>query len=241
MSIRVAAVVFVVVLAAACTGAGERAPPPADTSASAQPLPPAGVSLGLPPAQRSPAAPQPAVARISIAGYPTLGAAEAPVTIVEFMDYECPYCQGWAQDTLPQLQRQYVDTGKVRYVARDFPLPRHPRARPAAIAAACAGEQGRYWEMHEALFAAAGQLRDADFTAHARHLGLDQAQFDACRSDPRHAVRLDRAFAEARTLGVAGTPTLLIGASAGELAQGRLVTAPDFAALEELLAHYLGR
>lgn len=240
MSIRAVAVVFVVVLAAACTGAPERASPPAEVSGPARP-PPAGVSLGLPSGQRAPAAPQPAVARIGIAGYPTRGAADAPVTIVEFMDYECPYCQGWARDTLPQLQREYVDTGKVRYVARDFPLPRHPRARPAAIAAACAGEQGRFWEMHEALFAAAGQLRDADFTAHASRLGLDAARFDTCRLDPRHGPRLDRAFAEGRALGVAGTPTLLIGASAGDLAQGRLVTAPDFAALEELLAHYLGR
>ncbi len=211
---------------------------------SEQPTPaplPEGSSLGVPMGQRPPGATlQPAVPRIAIAGDPTLGAPDAPVTIVEFMDYECPFCQGFARDTFPLLKQHYIETGKVRYVARDFPLPKHSRARPAATAAACAGEQGRYWEMREALLAAAGQLRDEDFAGHVRRLGLDIPAFDACRGEPRHLLRLDQDFAEARALGVSGTPTFLVGASAGRVARGRLLQGDeDYAAFEKVLAGYL--
>lgn len=223
-------VLLATLLLAACSGTRE----------APAPMPEAGVSLGVGTARP---APPPAVApRIAIAGHPVLGSPDAPVTIVEFMDYECPFCQGYGQKVFPQLRQRYIDTGQVRYVARDLPLPRHARARPAAIAAACAGEQGRYWEMHEALLATAGQLRDEDFKAHAARLGLDQARFGACRAEPRHQARLDRDLAEARALGVAGTPTLLIGASAGDVAQGRLTTTTqDWAALEQLVGRYLPR
>ena len=121
--------------------------------AAGEPPPlPVGQSLGVGTGQTvtpnlSVLAPQ-----IGIGGNPALGDPAAPVTIVEFIDYQCPYCQGYAKNTFPRLKASYIDTGKVRYVARDFPLAKHERARPAAIAAACAGEQGWFWEMHDALF-----------------------------------------------------------------------------------------
>ncbi len=221
-------------LAAAC------ATPPAapDEPAPAPPALPVGSSLGVAPPGRGMLPPPPP--RLAIGTDPALGVADAPVTIVEFIDYQCPYCQGFAQETFPRIKASYIDTGRVRYVARDFPLPKHERARPAAIAAACAREQGRFWEMHDALLAEAGLLRDADFRRHADRLGLDRGRFEACLGDARHQRRLDADVAAARALGVSGTPSFLVGASRGAVAQGRLLQGDeDYAAFEKVLQGYL--
>lgn len=197
---------------------------------------PTGQSLGTPaPAARPPllAAPE-----VDIAGEPALGREDAPVTVVEFMDFECSYCQAFSKDVFPKLRAAYVDTGKVRWVARDFPLARHPRARPAAVAAACAGEQGRFWEMHDGLLGD-GLLREQDFARRATALGLDIAAFDACRARPDHAARLDADVAVGRDVGVAGTPTFLVGPTRAGMARGRLLRGPDLAAFEAALAKYL--
>jgi protein-disulfide isomerase len=217
------------------------APAPA-TAPAAAPTPTYGSSLGL---DKNAARPPPDLAalvpQVDIRGRPMLGDPAAPVTIVEFIDYECPFCQGYAQDTWPQLKANYVETGKLRYVVLDFPLGRHEHARPAAIAAACAGEQGRYWEMHQALLDAGGQLLDAELEAQGRRLGLDAARFASCRADGRHQARLDADIAAARAVGARGTPSFLVGASAGDVARGRLLQGDeDYAAFEKLLARYLG-
>ncbi len=83
---------------------------------------------------------------------PMLGDPGAPVTIIEFSDFQCPFCQKFHSETFPQIKKTYIDTGKVRFVYRDFPLSFHPGAQPAAEAAECAHAQGKFWEMHEALF-----------------------------------------------------------------------------------------
>lgn len=200
-----------------------------------------GSSLGL---GSRPARPPPAlsllVPQVDIAGRPVRGNPAAAVVLVEFSDYECPYCQDFAARNWPRLKEDYVDTGRLRYVVHDFPLPGHPRARAAAIAAACAGEQGKYWEMHDALFAAAGQLREQDLEAHAAELGLDAGAFAACRAQARHQARLDADVAAARRAGVRGTPSFLVGTSEGSLVRGRLLQGgSDHAALEKALATYL--
>jgi hypothetical protein len=92
-------------------------------------------------------------AKINLAGAPSLGRADAPVTIIEFSDFECPFCQRFNKTTLTDIKRDYVDSGKVRYVFLDFPLDQmHPKARKAAEAAGCAAEQGKFWEMHDIVF-----------------------------------------------------------------------------------------
>ena len=202
---------------------------------------PVGSSLGTetapPPAAMSVSS---LIPQIGIGGNPVLGDPAAPVTIVEFIDFECPYCQGFAKDTFPKLKANYVDTGKVRYVARDFPLPKHAHARAAAIAAACAREQGRFWEMHHALLTAGVSLSEEAIAGEAKKLGLDPARFDACRADARQGERLDAEFVAARELGVKGTPSFLVGASAGAVARGRLLQGDeDYAAFEKILAGYL--
>jgi protein-disulfide isomerase len=160
--------------------------------------------------------------RASVTGAPALGRADAPVTIVEFSDYQCPFCQRFFATTLPALKREYVDAGKVRYVFRDFPLDQlHPQARKAAEAAHCAGEQGKYWEMHDALFGHPGALTPPELAEHARAVGADGARFDECLSSGRHAARVERGLAEGAAAGIQGTPGFVIGRTkAGDVVEG---------------------
>lgn len=150
--------------------------------------------------------------RTSVADAPTLGRAEAPVTLVEFSDYQCPFCQRFFATTLSAIKKDYVDTGKVRYVFRDFPLDQlHPQARKAAEAAHCAGEHGKYWEMHDLLFQNQKALAQPQLAEHARTIGLDGARFDECLSSGRHAARVERGLADGSAVGVQGTPSFVVG------------------------------
>jgi protein-disulfide isomerase len=159
--------------------------------------------------------------RASVADAPTLGRADAPVTIVEFSDYQCPFCQRFFATTLLELKKEYIETGKVRYVFRDFPLEMHPQARNAAEAAHCAGEQGKYWEMHDVLFQNQRALAPPQLADHARLVGLDGATFDACFSSGRHAARVERGLADGAAAGVQGTPGFVIGkTTSGDVVEG---------------------
>lgn len=160
--------------------------------------------------------------RASVAGAPFLGRADAPVTVVEFSDYECPFCQRFFATTLPALKRDYVDAGKVRYVFRDYPLDQlHPQARKAAEAAHCAGDQGKFWEMHDVLFQNAKALSPPQLAEHARAVGLDGAAFDECLASGRHAARVERGLADGAAAGVRGTPAFVIGKTkAGDVVEG---------------------
>jgi len=150
--------------------------------------------------------------RTSLGDAPMLGRADAPVTLVEFSDYQCPFCQRFFATTLSALKKHYVDTGKVRYVFRDFPLDQmHPQARKAAEAAHCAVEQGKYWEMHEVLFQNQRTLAPPQLTVHARTVGVDGSKFDECLSSGRHAARVERGLADGAAVGVQGTPTFVVG------------------------------
>jgi len=140
-----------------------------------------------------------------------LGAANAPVTVIEFTDLQCPYCARFARETWPRVRKEYVDTGKVRFATRDLPLPFHAFALPAAVAARCAGAQGKYWEYREALFALQSRLGSEPYAALATELGLDPARFASCRADPAtlQSVQDDAALAAAQ--GITGTPSFVIG------------------------------
>jgi len=160
--------------------------------------------------------------RTSVADAPMLGRADAPVTLVEFSDYQCPFCQRFFATTLSALKKDYVDTGKVRYVFRDFPLDQlHPQARKAAEAAHCAGELGKYWEMHDVLFQHQKALAPPQLAEHARTAGVDGAKFEECLSLGRHAARVDRGLADGAAVGVQGTPTFVIGKTKpGDVVEG---------------------
>ena len=136
-----------------------------------------------------------------------MGPADAKVTIVQFAEYQCPYC-GKAGESVDKVMETYGDD--VRMVFRDFPLSFHPRAVPAAVAANCAGEQGQYWEMHNRLMSNQRALEDADLTAHAEALKLDLAKWNTCREDPAQAAEVMKDFEDGQEVGVSGTPTFFI-------------------------------
>jgi protein-disulfide isomerase len=141
------------------------------------------------------------------AGAPSTGPANAPVTMVEFTDYQCPYCHR-AQAVVDQLLSRY--SGRIRFVHLDFPLDGHPGAVPAARAARCAGEQGRFWEYHRDLMTAPGALDTADLARRADTLKLDRASFDACVSSGRHDDAIQASLRQGEELGVSGTPAYFV-------------------------------
>ena len=156
-----------------------------------------------------------------------LGRADAPVTIIEFSDLQCPYCARFSLQTFTEVRRNYVDTGKVRYAAKAFPLPFHAYAMPAAVAVQCAGEQRKFWEYREALFALQEQLPSQPYDALAAKLGLDAAAFSACRSDGRAeaAVRADMNLAQSK--GISSTPTFVIGRLVDGQFQGEIFSGAE--------------
>jgi len=139
------------------------------------------------------------------------GQNSATVAIVEYADYECPYCGQYEHDVYPQVSRDYIQTGKIKYFFRDLPLPMHPRALGAARAARCAGEQGKYWEMHDSLFAKQNAIRDVDMPGHTQELGLDTTKISECLVSDRYTDEINKSIAEAEKMGIGGTPTFFIG------------------------------
>ena len=135
------------------------------------------------------------------------GPSDAPITIVEFADYECGYC-GRALDTMEAVLKKYP--GKIRVVYRDFPLDFHPNAVPAAIAARCAGAQGKFWEMNKKLFDNQSALTTDNFNIWAKELGLDQAKFDLCSKDPNIVKAIEIDQTDGSSVGVSGTPAFFV-------------------------------
>ena len=149
---------------------------------------------------------------VSIAGGAIKGDENAQVTVVEFTDYQCPFCRRHVHDTQPQIEKDYVKTGKIRYVLRDFPLDSIlPLAFIAAEAASCSGEQGKHWEMHDRLFANQNALAAAHLSSHAQAVGLDAAKFKTCLDSGKYTEKVRKDLAEAKKTGVNGTPTFFVG------------------------------
>jgi protein-disulfide isomerase len=145
----------------------------------------------------------------------SLGPADAKVTIVEFLDYQCPFCHR-AQESVDQMLKEYE--GKVRFVHRDYLLGK-PRSLAAARAARCAGEQGKFWEYHRSLLLQAGDLSDADLTNRAKALGLDGGRFASCAATDKFDADIQSATDAGSQLGVSGTPTFFVN---GKRAVGAL-------------------
>jgi protein-disulfide isomerase len=140
-----------------------------------------------------------------------MGDANASYAIVEFTDYQCPFCKRHSTNVLPQIKKELIDTGKVKYALRDYPLGFHGQAKGAAVAANCAGKQGKYWEMHEVLFENQRGLKDTLYIDTAQSLGLDATQFTKCLNNPANSKAVDADMAYGNTLGVTGTPKFFIG------------------------------
>jgi protein-disulfide isomerase len=144
---------------------------------------------------------------IATAGHPSRGPANAPIELVEFADFQCPYCLQ-SHPTVAQVLNTYGD--RIRFVYRHYPLPSHPNARPAAEAAVCATEQDKFWQYYEALFADPRKLGDADLKATAARLGMDSAKFDLCVDSHKYKDVVDNDLRDGNAAGVTGTPAFFI-------------------------------
>ena len=162
---------------------------------------------------------------------PVRGVASAPITIVEFSDYQCPFCAR-VNPTLEQVRKTYGD--KVKIIFKDFPLPNHPQAPKAAEAAHCAGEQGKYWEMHDHMFANQRALNVPELKQYASALGLDAAKFGQCLDSGKHAGLVALGTAQGEKMGVNSTPTLYINGRA-------LIGAQPFEAFKQIIDEELAK
>jgi protein-disulfide isomerase len=162
---------------------------------------------------------------------PVVGPADAPITLVEYSDYQCPYCHR-AQETVEQLMQRYA--GKLRFVHQEFPLSFHPRAFAASLAARCADEQGRFWEYHRNLMLSPGSFEDADLQSRAKSLGLDPEKLQACIGSGRYDEVVKTAMSAGNAVGVNSTPTFFIN--------GRRVTgAVPFETFQQIIDEELER
>lgn len=149
---------------------------------------------------------------VSVESGAAYGKTDAKVTIVEFSDYQCPFCARYSNETFPQVDRDYIQTGRVRYVFRDFPIASiHPQAFKVHEAVHCAGEQAKRREMHERVFANQRAMTGADLDGHAQSLGLDVARFQKCLASGVYAATIRKGLAEGQQSGVTGTPTFFLG------------------------------
>ena len=146
-----------------------------------------------------------------IEGAPMRGSAGAQTVMIIYSDFQCPYCARFAREVLPEVERRYVATGQVALAFRHLPLPIHALAMPAAVLAECAGQQGRFWEMHDRLFSAA-QLSEASLQALPQSMGLDEKRLTECASDESVDALVRASATEASALGIRGTPTFFWGA-----------------------------
>ncbi len=190
------------------------------------------------PTQQAPE--QPEYVDVSADDDAVLGDEDADITIIEFSDYQCPFCARFYTQTLPQLKSNYIDTGKANLVFRDLPLPFHPNARPAAIAAECAEEVGGdYFAYHDKLFTnvdtwSGSADASTQFMAYAKDLDLNEAKFKSCLSDAKIAAEVDADADYASTVGASGTPTFFIN--------GRiLVGAQPYAAFQQVIEQELSK
>jgi protein-disulfide isomerase len=155
--------------------------------------------------------PAPQISSVSVRGESFRGDSGARVAIIEYADFECPYCGEYERQVFPQLLTDYIETGKVKYFYRDLPLPMHAHAMSAARAARCAGEQNKYWEMHDSLFAKQNALSAPAVLDRAQTLGLDTTKFTECLSSEKYVADIQKSVSEAQRMGIDGTPTFFLG------------------------------
>jgi protein-disulfide isomerase len=190
----------------------------------------------------APAAPQNVVLNVADSSFK--GEKDAKVTLVEYTDFQCPFCGKYVHDTFPQIEEEYIKTGKLKYVRKDFPLESiHPNAFKAAEAVRCAQDQDKGWEMHARLFNNQQQLAAANLPQHAQEVGLDTAAFQQCLDSGKYAAQIRKDMSEAQGAGVTGTPSFFLGKSdpsgkvkATHSLKGAQAYAAFKTAIDELLA-----
>lgn len=170
-----------------------------------------------------PAAPAPQHLAVEAETGFELGSADAPLTLVAYTDYRCPFCARFEAETFPALHARYIASGKMRYIARDLPLHSHPLALLAAQSAHCAGDQGKFWEMKALLLRDRTRLEGAQLAEHARGLALDGEVFARCMAEGKHLPEIGGIADDARARGITRTPTFVLGKLAGDSVQGIVI------------------
>ena len=172
----------------------------------------AGTNLG---GQQAPQAG--AKVNVSADDDPFLGNEKAKVTVIEFSDFQCPFCRAMWRNTLPQIKKDYIDTGKIKFVYRDFPLGFHPGAIPAAEGSECARDQGKFWEMHDKIFEEQDkqgqgtiQFGKPDVVKWASEIGLNMSQFNQCLDSGKYKAEVEKDIADGTAAGVSGTPSTFV-------------------------------
>jgi protein-disulfide isomerase len=167
--------------------------------------------------------PAPTRATIKLDGFQMLGSKNAPLTMVEFTDYQCPFCQRFHVTTFAELKKNYIDTGKLRFYSRDLPLDFHPNALRAAEAARCAIEQGKYWQIRDVMGANPDKLDLEHLVGFAADLKMDTAAFRACVTSDKYKAAVQSDVMEAMKIGASGTPTFVVGKSLPDAVEGEVL------------------
>jgi protein-disulfide isomerase len=153
--------------------------------------------------------------------------------LIEYTDYQCPFCQRYHNDSFAQIKANFIDTGKIRYISRDFPLPFHENARRSATAARCAAEQGKFWELRHTMIVNANQLQADKLGGYAQAASMDVPRFQACVDSDKYRAAIDKDIAEGSAAGVSGTPSFVLGrVENGQLQGVRMVGAMPYAQFE---------
>jgi protein-disulfide isomerase len=193
-------------------------------------------------------APQPAPApndkvsyKLTPGGF-SMGDPKAPLVMVEYTDFQCPFCQQFHNTAFAQIKANYIDTGKMRFVSRDFPLDFHENARRAAIAGRCAAEQGKFWELRHVMIANAEALSQDKLLDYAASMQMDVPKFKSCVAADKFKKEIDQDIAEATVAGVQGTPTFVIGRLENDQLDGvRIVGAMPYAQFDAKIQEMLGQ
>lgn len=183
-----------------------------------------------------PDAEQPLRAKLNLEGFQMLGDKKAPLTMVEFTDYQCPFCRQFHETTYGLLKKEFIDTGKLRFYSRDFPLDFHANAMRAAEAARCAAEQGKFWQLHDIMDANPDKLEMSNLVENATGLKMDIAAFRSCVESEKYKNAIQTDVMEGIKIGATGTPTFVVGKSTADGVDGEVVLgAMPYALFEQKL------
>jgi len=190
----------------------------------------------------APAAPAP-LEKVSVSlgkSWYSMGSETAPITMIEFADYQCPFCKAFHTATFADLKKNYVDTGKVRFVTRDLPLDFHQNALRAAEAARCAGDQGKFWEMRNSLITNSTDLSEDAVKRYAQALAVEMGAFAKCVDGEQHKADIQKDQADAGALQITGTPSFVIGRLKNDKVEGvKLVGAMPYATFDSKIKDLL--
>jgi protein-disulfide isomerase len=182
---------------------------------------------------------------IDIGNSPSLkGNKDAKAVLLEFADYQCPFCARFYRETFPRIEKNYILTGKIKFIYRNFPLERsHPYALKAAEAAICSGEQGKFWAMHTRLFDLQDTRYFNDWERHAQALALDAVKFARCLEDEATALKIKTDLADGKRAGVKVTPTFLFGVADSKTSRAtifdKIEGAQDYSNFKAVLDHLI--